>query len=132
MKHRALAALAFLTIFVIASCQTVPTEIPSDLSQAELIQSAQDSADQENWDAAIAYYEAVRERFADDQASSAIAGYEIAFIEYKRGNTEEATEGFEALVALYETEGAILPEWPLILSEKLLAEIQESDSAASD
>ena len=130
MKRRVLAAAIFFTLIAITACQTVPTEIPDDLTQAELIQLAQDSADQENWDAAIAYYEAIRSRFSEDLASSVVSQYEIAFIEYKRGNPDAARQGFQVLVEEYETNGAALPAWPLILAEKLLAEIDPPAATA--
>ena len=111
------AALALL------GCATVPTEIPEDLSQAELIQLAQESADQENWEAAQAYYQAVLDRFSKDRVATVTAIYEIAFIDYKRGDLDEAHRGFERLLGMYDFEGDVLPAWPRVLSERLMAEI---------
>lgn len=117
-------ALLLLAVVVgLAACKTVPTEIPDDFSEAELIQLAQESADSENWEAGLAYYQAVLDRFPQDKALTVAAQYEMAFIEYKRGNVEAAQAGFERLLGAYDFEGDILPQWPKILAERLLEEM---------
>ena len=132
---RALLLLAVVVGF--AACKTVPTEIPDDLSQAELIQLAQESADSENWEAALAYYQALLDRFPQDKGATVAAQYEMAFIEYKRGNVDEAQAGFERLLGLYDFEGNTLPQWPKILAARLLSEIlaestdQNAETAAT-
>ena len=121
-----LAATAMITIaaaITVVGCATVPTEIPDDLSQAELIQLAQESADQENWEAAQAYYQAVLDRFPQDRVATATAIYEIAFIDYKSGNLDEALSGFERLLGMYDFEGDVLPAWPRVLAERLMEDI---------
>ena len=125
MRYLILLIGALVLLF---SCQSVPTEIPEDLTQAELIQYAQESADLENWDAAIAYYSAILERFPQDRAGSATALYEIAFIHFKRGDLEEARDGFEQLLAMYDFEEHLLPQWPRTLAEKLLADIDAAEA----
>ena len=118
---RALLLLAVVVGF--AACKSVPTEIPDDLSQAELIQLAQESADGESWEAALAYYQALLNRFPQDKDATVSAQYEMAFIEYKRGNTDEARAGFERILGLYDFEGNTLQQWPKVLAEQLLSEI---------
>lgn len=125
MKRLSLLALA---VVALAACQTVPTEIDEDLTQAELIQRAQEAVDQENWEAAIAYYEAIAERFPDDRTAVATARYEIAFIEYKRGNVQVAEAGFQELLAMYDFQGNQLPAWPRVLANKLLEDIRNEES----
>ena len=120
-------ALIVVCVVLLLSCQTVPTEIPDDLTQAELILDAQDAADLENWDAAIAYYSAIVERFPDDRPGYATALYEIAFIHYKQGDVEAARVGFDELLALYDTEGSVLPQWPKTLAEKIIEQMGEED-----
>lgn len=116
-------AIAALAALLIVGCATVPTEIAEDLSQAELIQLAQESADQENWEAAQAYYQAVLDRYSKDRAATATAIYEIAFIDYKRGDLAAAQSGFERLLGMYDFEGDVLPAWPRVIAERLMAEI---------
>ena len=127
---RAAVLLAIIALF--AACKSVPTEIPDDLSKAELIQLAQESADSERWDAAIAYYQAVLDRYPQDRGATVTAQYEIAFIRYKEGKTEEAQALFEQLLGLYDFEGDTLPQWPRVLAERLVAEMTaDQESAAS-
>lgn len=130
MKRRWSILPIALGALALAACQTVPTEIPEDLTQPELIQLAQDAADQDNWDAAIAYYSAIQARFTQEPESVAIVRYEIAFINYKRGALDEARDGFTQLLGMYDFEADVLPEWPRILAERLLAEIDGASSTA--
>jgi len=118
-------SLIVLAVVALLGCQTVPTEIPEDLTQAELIQQAQESADQENWDAALAYYTAIVDRFPQDRAATASARYEMAFIQYKQGNLEEAEAGFLELIGMYDFEAESLPAWPRVLARRVLEEIEE-------
>ena len=117
----ALVLLSVLLLFI--ACESAPPEIPEGLSQAELVQRAQESADAENWETAIAYYRAVLERFPQDRAATVAAQYEIAFIEYKRGDLDAAKSGFEQLLGFYDFEAESLPQWPRVLGEKLLSQI---------
>ena len=123
--------LIVLSLAALIGCQSVPEEIPSDLTQAELIQRAQEAADLENWDAAIAYYEAIVERFPQDQAGTATARYEIAFIEYKRGNLDSAEAQFYELLGMYDFEADALPAWPRVLAERILEKIEAEREAAA-
>lgn len=124
---------AFLLLVGLAllSCRTVPTEIPEDLTQAELVQLAQESADQENWDAALAYYQAVLDRFPQDRAATVAARYEMAFIEYKRGDLTEAQAGFEQVLGFYDFDSAGLPQWPRVLASRLLQDVLARREALS-
>lgn len=127
MKRPLFLLVASLAVL---GCATVPTEIPDDLSQAELIQRAQESADLENWDAAQEYYQAVLDRFPQDRVATVTAIYEIAFIDYKKGDLEEAGSGFERLLGMYDFEGDVLPAWPKVLAEKLMEEINLAQASA--
>jgi len=124
-------ALLFVVAALFAACKTVPTEIPEDLSQAELIQLAQESADNDNWDAATAYYQAVLDRFPQDKAATVTAQYEIAFIHYKQGDFDAARAMFEQMLAAYDFEGDALPQWPRILAEKLITEMDSKTAATA-
>jgi outer membrane protein assembly factor BamD (BamD/ComL family) len=117
------AALLLAIVVVLAACKSVPAEIPDDLSQAELIQLAQESADSEKWDAALAYYQAVLDRFPQDQGAAVTAQYEMGFIEYKQGHNAEARAIFEQILAQYDFDGGALPQWPRVLAERLILEI---------
>ena len=122
-------SLIVIALAALLGCQTVPTEIPSDLTQAELIQRAQEAVDQENWEAALAYYSEIVERFPQDRAATATARYEIAFIEYKRDNLDTAQAKFQELIGMYDFEAETLPSWPRVLAERLLEKIAEERAA---
>lgn len=116
----ALAALAAL----LAGCQSAPEEIPPDLSQMEMFQRAQEAADENDYDLALRYYQEFIERFPEDEGSIVEAEYEIAFIAYKQERYEEALAGFNAILATYETDtSGQLPEWPRVLSARLIERI---------
>lgn len=129
MKRLSLIAVAAV---VLLGCQTVPTEIPEDLTQAELIQLAQEATDQENWEAAQAYYAAMVDRYPNDRAAIATARYEIAFIEYKRGDFDEAERRFEELLGMYDFERDELPAWPRVLANRVLDEMEAERQRAAE
>jgi outer membrane protein assembly factor BamD (BamD/ComL family) len=126
--------LALLAGLALVSCRTVPApeDIPEGLSQAEMFQRAQEAVDEENWEAALVYYETFLERFPNDNANRAAAKYEVAFIYYRTGDLAAAEELFEALLQDYEDPALApeLPQWPRILATKLLAMIEEERNEA--
>lgn len=127
--RRGYLAGAFALAALIAGCTSVPTDIPPDLTQRELFQLAQEELDLENWEGALVYYRTVKERFPDDPEASASADYNIAFLDYKRGDYAEAQEGFIALIERYESAdeatARALPQWPLVLSRRVLTTVEE-------
>jgi tetratricopeptide (TPR) repeat protein len=116
-------------LLAVSGCRSVPeiTEIDPDLSPDELFQMAQKAfADEDNYKAAIVYYQAFLDRFPGNISRGVEAEYEMAFIYYKQGKYEESKARFEALIERYEQEGAeVLPAWPRILAEKVLQSIEE-------
>jgi len=122
--------LLLLILPFVFACQSAPEEIPQDLSQPEFFQRAQDEFDAENWDNAIRYYETFVERFPDAVGAHVEARYEIALIAYRRGNPAEAREMFEALLAEYDASEVALPEWPRVLAQILIEEIDEASRPA--
>jgi outer membrane protein assembly factor BamD (BamD/ComL family) len=119
------------TVFVIAffslvfSCASAPVAAPDGLTPAELVQRAQDATDKNKYDQAIVYYQAILDRFPDDLGSVCAAEYEIAFINYKKKNYDEAKTGFRSLLERYRGEdAALLPTQYRILGEKILAKIE--------
>ena len=108
------------------SCQSTPEEIPPDLSRMEMFQRAQEASDDGRYELALRYYREFIDRFPDDRGSIIEAQYEIAFIAYKQEQFDTAEERFRAILASYTAdEGGSLPEWPRVLSEKLLEIIDE-------
>jgi outer membrane protein assembly factor BamD (BamD/ComL family) len=125
MKTRFILAAAMAASLFVA-CSSVPKSIPEDLSARELVQRAQEATDAYHYDAAVAYYKALNERFGSDPLYKTTAEYEIAFIAFKQGRYAEAKEGLEALLAQYSgPDGATLPPRYAILSKKVLESIAD-------
>jgi outer membrane protein assembly factor BamD (BamD/ComL family) len=119
-------AWAALAASLCVACAGAPKVIPQDVSANELVQRAQESTDAYNYDAAIAYYKALDERFGSDPLYKTTAEYEMAFIAYKQGKYAEAKEAFEALLARYSgPDGATLPPRYSVLTKKVLESIAE-------
>jgi outer membrane protein assembly factor BamD (BamD/ComL family) len=125
MKLKLIAAAAIAaSIFV--SCAGAPKVIPENLSARELVQRAQESSDAYNYEAAVAYYKALGERFADDILYKTTSDYETAFIAYKQGHYAQAKESLELLVAKYEgPDGASMPQQYAVLAKKVLQSIAD-------
>jgi outer membrane protein assembly factor BamD (BamD/ComL family) len=112
---------------MLAACSTLPDNIPEDLSPGELVQKAQEESDRNRYDAAALYYNAILERFPDDNAAVCGARYEIAFIHYKQKKYDIAGEEFNALLDRYDdADGELLPAKYFILSNIVLEKINGS------
>ena len=113
-----------LTILIISSCVTTELVIDDSLSPAELFQMAQKASSNKKYDNAVKYYEVFIDKYSDDTQRLVEAEYEIAFINFKQGNLAKSKELFTALLDRYSAEGTqVLPAWPMILSKKLIKEI---------
>ena len=118
--------ILILTILILASCASVQPEIDDTLNPAELFQLAQESSNKKDYETALRYYEAFISRHSDDIQRLVEAEYEIAFITFRQGNLNRAEELFTDLLARYSGEGAqVLPAWPMVLSKKLLKQIED-------
>jgi outer membrane protein assembly factor BamD (BamD/ComL family) len=95
------------------------------------VQLAQEATDAYHYDAAVAYYKALGERFGTEPLYRTTADYEIAFIAYKQGRYAEAKEGFDALLAKYAgPDGSSLPPRYAVLTKKVLETIAEKTKPA--
>jgi outer membrane protein assembly factor BamD (BamD/ComL family) len=125
MKLKLIAAAA-IAVSIFISCAGAPKIIPDDLSARELVQRAQESSDAYNYEAAVAYYKALGERFSTDLLYKTTSDYEIAFIAYKQGHYAEAKEGFELLQSRFDgPDGASMPQQYAILTKKILQSIAD-------
>ncbi len=119
-------AAILLAVLIIASCTSSPAEIDETLNPAELFQLAQEASNDKDYDTALKYYEVFVKNHSDDIQKLVEAEYEIAFIAYKKGELDRSKVLFEELLDRYSGEGAsVLPGWPMILSRKLLKEIED-------
>ncbi len=117
--------ILIIAILIIASCTSTPVAIDETRNPAELFQMAQEASNNKDYVLALRYYEVFVENYSDDIQRLVEAEYEIAFIAYKQGKMDKAKELFTSLLDRYSGEGAsVLPGWPMILSRKLLKEIE--------
>jgi outer membrane protein assembly factor BamD (BamD/ComL family) len=131
MKARFIVSAALAAALLIA-CAGAPKVIPEDLGARELVQRAQEATDAYNYAAAIAYYNALGERFGADPLYKTTADYEIAFIAYKQDRYAVAKEGFEGLLARYSgPDAASLPPRYAVLSKKMLEVIADRTKSTS-
>jgi len=115
-------ALSFAAMFF--SCASTPLEVPMDASAQKIIQLAQERYDAYDLNGAKYYYQVLLDRYGSDPNYMLNAKYEMAFIEYKKGNKESAIAGFKEVLARYdEADSANLAATWKILSEKMLAEL---------
>ncbi|MCK5154189.1 MAG: tetratricopeptide repeat protein [Spirochaetales bacterium] len=114
-----------LAILIITSCTSTPAEVDETLNPAELFQLAQEASNNKDYETALSYYEVFVKHHSEDIQRLVEAEYEIAFIAFKQGDTDRAKLLFTELLDRYSGEGAsVLPGWPMILSRKILKEIE--------
>lgn len=119
-----LVLLALFAGMLLAACESVPSKIPEDLTQAEFFQRAQEAADNNNWRTSLLYYKTFIDRYPSDRSNIAAARYEIAFIHYKLGIYRQSKTEFEGLLNEYKGPNADqLPQWPKVLGEKILVKV---------
>jgi outer membrane protein assembly factor BamD (BamD/ComL family) len=90
-----------LALFVVSSCATGPVNIPREMSPEEIIQRAQEASDQNRYNTALQYYEALLERNVTNIDLVCTAEYEIAFIHYKQKKYDVARTEFNSLLERY-------------------------------
>ena len=118
--------LVFIILTTLA-CETVPEEIPADISKQVFFKEAQEYIDALNWEGALFYLNEFKRRFPDDNANILVADYQLALMSYKQGQYNLALEGFEAILETYENDvSGTLHEWVRVLSQKLIDRITEN------
>ncbi|MCL2293736.1 MAG: hypothetical protein FWC36_02565 [Spirochaetes bacterium] len=123
-----------LIIFLLLSgCRSTPRDIPDDLHPEEFFRNAQNAVDTwRNFNRAISYYEEFMRRFPDMKGKVIEAEYGIAFIHFRKGNFEEAERRFLLILERYQSPERIhFPEWPRVLSEKVLETMQQRSARTS-
>jgi len=124
-KWRVFAALVF--VFIFYACASTIT-ISEDLSPAELIQRAQEASDRNQYNVALQYYQALRDRNSNNIDLVITAKYEIAFIHYKQKQYEQAREEFNAVLEYYNgPDEVLLPQQFKRLSQIVLQSIDKKD-----
>jgi outer membrane protein assembly factor BamD (BamD/ComL family) len=115
-----------LTLLFSACASTI--NISQDLSPAELIQRAHEAMDRNRYKVAIQYYQALYDRNSSNIDLIITAEYHIAFIHYKQKKYEQAKEGFNGILAYYDTpDEELLPKHFKRLSQIVLNNIAEKE-----
>ncbi len=124
---RVLPFILSAVFLVLISCNSVPKNIPEDMQPEEYFKNAQSAVvDWGNYKRALFYYNAFIEKYPDMKGKILEAEYEIALIYYKKENYYESEKRFRSILDSYETDDAVYySEWPKILSEKILKQIEE-------
>ena len=86
----------------LASCKTVPTSVPEEITEAELFQLGQSAMDNSNYKAAEFYYGKVIELYGSNIAASVAAEYELAHIQVKRKNYKAAEPALARIISYYD------------------------------
>lgn len=120
------AVIALSTSLFFNSCNSVPKDIPEDLTAQELIQNGQTNFENGNYKAALAYYNTAVERFNDWPAIYVEARYEIGHVYMKQNKFDKAEPVFNELAEIYRNSApGALPAAYKKLAEIELAKINK-------
>jgi outer membrane protein assembly factor BamD (BamD/ComL family) len=112
-------------VFLIAGCSSGPANIPNTITPAELVQRAQEASDRNRYKQSMRYYEAILERFPENDEYNCTAEYEIAFIHYKQKKYDLALPEFRGLLNRYDQPDAeLLPPQYKILATIVISRIE--------
>lgn len=104
MKHSIIKLIIIISVLTLTltACQATLVPVEEDLTAKQLIQKGQDSYDMANYPQALRYYNAVLERFADnDLALYVEANYEIGHIYMKEKKYDFAKNIFDEILNIY-------------------------------
>jgi len=130
--NKALLLLMLLPVLGwLGGCQTVPSEIPPDLSPVDYFQKAQEASDAGKFELALKYYGSFLERYPEERDRGLWARYEIALLHSKLNDETTALRLLDELLAQYAgDDAALLPQGPRILAEKIKAKLQAAKPPA--
>lgn len=115
--------------WLLASCASSPDDLTGEITPAEYFQRAQEATASGDYRNAMAWYEAFRERHADEptpgqQNLLLWAEYEMAFLHHKMGDDLTAVRLLRELVQRYETpDAATYAPAPRILALRVITEL---------
>ena len=122
--------------WLLASCASGPDDLNGEVTPAEYFQRAQEATAANDFSAAMAWYQAFRERFAGNptpgqQNLLLWAEYEVAFLHHKMGDNRTAVRLLGELIERYETPAAATyAPAPRILALRVIRELQPGAAAA--
>jgi hypothetical protein len=125
-QSKTIFALLAAAVFFSAGCKSAPPVIPDGLSPPEFFQRAQEEADNDRWDNALLYYETFLRQYPTTFRTSLPHGTKSPSSVTRKDNTMRQKR-FQALLDTYKEfpNPLAVPQWPRVLSEKLLKIIEE-------
>ena len=122
-----------LVLSLFASCQSVPTEIPTDLDASQLIQKGQDAFALGNYKAAEKYFMTVLERYGTDPKKYVEAQYKIGHLYMKQKRHDKAEVVFTEILDIYqEATPGVLPGAYQKLSQIEMDKIQKKKNEVAE
>jgi len=128
---RIFISFTFLTTILLLSisCQSAKPEFSEDMTVDNYFQKAQEASERGDHQLAMEYYLKLKEVFPENIEKNLWASFEIAFLYHKMGKDEKALVLLEELIQLYnDNQTQDYPDGPLLLAERVKANIQEKDS----
>lgn len=122
---KTLFAASILAALALGSCKSAPPVVTEKLTAAGFFQKAQDASAQDDYELALAYYDAFRAAYPGDRDRNLWADYETAFLWYKLEKYETALQMIDGLLVRYAGEKD-LPAGPKVLAEKVRVKIAEA------
>ena len=101
MKRILTVFTILLGLSALIGCTTTK-EIPSDLTQAQLIQKGQNAFSAGDYKSAELYYKTVIQRFGNNTETYIEAKYELGHLYIKTKNYAKAQEAFDEIMEIYE------------------------------
>lgn len=135
MKHSIINKKTIFALFTLATlsfsaCKSAPLEISDDMTYQELIQKGQDSYQNNKYDDAFTYYQAVIDRYGTNASAYVEAKYEIGHLYMKQNNYKKAQPIFEEIQDIFRNSlPGTLPAAYNKLSEIELAKIPNTKQA---
>lgn len=103
----------FILGIILVSCQSVPKNIPQDLTADELTILAQRCFDSSNYKGSEAYYQAIIDRYGTDITLLVSSEYEIAHLYIKQKKWDKAQIKLNLVISYYDDSlsGILPPEY---------------------
>lgn len=93
--------LTLTLVLTVASCTSVPSEIPEELTAREIVQYAQTAYDDGNTKIAEKYYRALLERYGSEMEYYIEAKFEIAHLYIKKKQYDKAEPLLREILDIY-------------------------------
>ena len=101
MKKTFIISAFFAILFLFGACAS-KTEIPNDLSQAQLIQKGQNAFGAGDYKTAEVYYKTSIQRYGNNTENYIESKYELGHLYLKTKDYDKAEEAFNEILELYE------------------------------